>query len=620
MKKIYFLVVTFLFISLTVTAQKDSTAVKADSVSAKNLTDYKARLTALEEQRIADSIKKTGLEKQLSSLKTTDNLKKADLEQQLEQLNSRDAQRLAEKKARIESLRATAKAWPVKGFFNDTLFYIYAKRASFTAKERAAAVSERIKLLGDNFSFSADSIKIQSEDASTDLIRGESIIISLSDDDALWNNTTRADLANIYKAVIIKAVADYREKTSFSTIAKEVGFALLVLVTLGLIIYFLNKLFRWTATKIANEEGRKIKGVKIKEYSLFDASRQIKILLMLNTLTKWILILVLAYIALPILFGIFPQTENFADALFGYILRPVKKIAIGFWDYLPNLITIIVIVIIFRYVIKAARFLKNEIANGQLKIQGFYPDWANPTYQIVRILIIAFMVVVIFPYLPGSDSPIFKGVSVFLGFLFTFGSAGSLSNIIAGIVLTYMRLFRIGDRVEIGDVKGDVIEKSLLVTRIRTIKNEIISIPNSTIMNSHTINYTIDTAEKGLILHTTVTIGYDAPWKDVTNALLLAADRTDLLEKDPKPFVHQTSLDDFYVSYELNVYTKQANKQSHIYSHLHQNIQDTFNEAGIEIMSPHYRAARDGNMTTIPANYLDKDYTAPAFNVSSRKE
>jgi small-conductance mechanosensitive channel len=139
-------------------------------------------------------------------------------------------------------------------------------------------------------------------------------------------------------------------------------------------------------------------------------------------------------------------------------------------------------------------------------------------------------------------------------------------------------------------------------------------------MNSHTINYTIDTAEKGLILHTTVTIGYDAPWKDVTNALLLAADRTDLLEKDPKPFVHQTSLDDFYVSYELNVYTKQANKQAHIYSDLHQNIQDTFNEAGIEIMSPHYRAARDGNMTTIPANYLDKDYTAPAFNVSSRKE
>jgi small-conductance mechanosensitive channel len=193
---------------------------------------------------------------------------------------------------------------------------------------------------------------------------------------------------------------------------------------------------------------------------------------------------------------------------------------------------------------------------------------------------------------------------------------GSLSNIMAGLVLTYMRVFKINDRVKIGEVVGDVIEKSLLVTRIRTIKNEIISIPNSTVMSSHTINYSSDTVQKGLILHTTVTIGYDVPWKDVYQALITAADRTDLLLKDPRPFVLQTSLDDFYVGYQINAYTKEPNKQATIYSDLHQNIQDTFNEAGIEIMSPHYRAARDGSMTTIPANYLDKDYQAPPFNVN----
>src|SRR5690606_20405429 len=204
-----------------------------------------------------------------------------------------------------------------------------------------------------------------------------------------------------------------------------------------------------------------------------------------------------------------------------------KKVAFGVWDYMPNLITIIVLIIIFRYILRFARFLKNEIARGNLHIDGFYPDWANPTYQIVRVLILAFLLIVIFPYLPGSDSEIFKGVSVFLGFLFTFGSMGSLSNIIAGIVLTYMRLFKINDRVKIGEVVGDVIEKSLLVTRIRTIKNEIISIPNSTVMSSHTINYSSDTISKGLILHTTVTIGYDVPWKDIQQALLDAADRTE---------------------------------------------------------------------------------------------
>lgn len=206
-----------------------------------------------------------------------------------------------------------------------------------------------------------------------------------------------------------------------------------------------------------------------------------------------------------------------------------------------------------------------------------------------------------------------------MGFLFTFGSAGSLSNIIAGLILTYMRLFKIGDRVKIGDVVGDVIEKSLLVTRIRTIKNEIISIPNSTVMSSHTINYSSDAPEKGLIIHSTITIGYDVPWKDMHQALIDAATKTALVLPEPVPFVLQTSLDDFYVSYQINAFVKEANKQAIIYSNLHQNIQDVCNERGIEIMSPHYRAARDGNKTTIPETYLDKEYQAPEFSVKLHK-
>jgi len=228
-------------------------------------------------------------------------------------------------------------------------------------------------------------------------------------------------------------------------------------------------------------------------------------------------------------------------------------------------------------------------------------------------LVFAFMIVVIFPYLPGSDSPIFQGVSVFLGFLFTFGSAGSLSNIIAGLILTYMRLFKMGDRVKIGSISGDVIEKNMLVTRVRTTKNEIISIPNATVMNSHTINYSSDAPEKGLIMHSTITIGYDVPWRKMEAVLIKAALKTPLLLDDPAPFVLQTSLDDFYVSYQINAYTREPNKQATIYSNLHANIQDSCNEAGIEIMSPHYRAARDGNQSTIPEDQLPKDYKTPSF-------
>jgi len=287
---------------------------------------------------------------------------------------------------------------------------------------------------------------------------------------------------------------------------------------------------------------------------------------------------------------------------------------------LPNLFTIIVIVFVFRYILKGIHFLKNEVENGSLKLPGFYPDWANPTFQIIKVLLYAFMFIVIFPYLPGSDSPVFQGVSVFLGVLFTFGSSGSLSNVIAGLVLTYMRAFKIGDRVKIGDITGDIIEETLLVTRIRTIKNEIISIPNSNVMSSHTINYSSDSIDNGLILHTTVTIGYDVPWKNMHQALIDAALRTEHLLQVPKPFVLQTSLDDFFVSYQINAYTREPNKQAEIYSKLHQNIQDCCNEVGIEILSPHYRSARDGNMTTIPANYMSKDYKSPSFNIKIDKD
>jgi len=202
------------------------------------------------------------------------------------------------------------------------------------------------------------------------------------------------------------------------------------------------------------------------------------------------------------------------------------------------------------------------------------------------------------------------------------GSSSAIANMVAGLVITYMRPFKIGDRVKIGEITGDVVEKTTLVTRIRTTKNEDVTVPNSTVLLSSTTNYSTNARapESGLIIHTTVTIGYDVPWKDMHQALINAALRTDMILKKPEPFVLQTSLDDFYVSYQVNGYTREANKQLRIYSQLHQNIQDCCNEAGIEIMSPHYRNQRDGNMTTIPANYLDKDYKSPVFNVKQVKD
>ncbi|MGA9637108.1 mechanosensitive ion channel domain-containing protein [Flavobacterium sp.] len=620
--------IAFLFILLFTVAShsQTNTVIKKDSLKSKDslntvlLKQYNNKIAKIEEQRIQDSIKKVALEVQLRALKTTDNLKKEQLQKQLEELSNQEKDRIEKKKTQINSLRSTAKGDPVIGFFNDTLFVIYSKLGSFSSNDRATTVSTRIKQLGGHFTFSKDSLKIIPSETTVDIIYGEKIITSISENDAIWNDQTKESLAKNYQAIIANAIIHYKNETSTSTLIKEIGTALLILIILIIALNYVNRFFNWTPIKIEEQRGKRLKGFTVKNYTLFDVDRQVSVILLFNKLLKWIVNLVLIYVTLPILFGIFPWTKNFASTLFGYVLNPLKNIALSIWNYLPNLVTIIVIFFVFHYVLKGIHFLKNEIAKGNLQLNGFYPEWANPTYQIIRIALYAFMFVLIFPYLPGSDSPIFQGVSVFLGFLLTFGSSGSLSNVIAGIVLTYMRLFKIGDRVKIGDVTGNVIEKSLLVTRIKTIKNEIISIPNSTVMNSHTTNYTSETLAQGLIIYTTVTIGYDVPWKTIHQALLNAADRTNLLLKEPSPFVLQTSLEDFYVSYQINAHTKDANKQAVIYSDLHQNIQDCCNEMGIEILSPHYRAARDGNRTTIPENYLPKDYKTPSFSVNTNKE
>ena len=596
--------------------KKDSINKNNDSLNTIILEKFNTKQEELEKLRIADSITKARLVAEINSLQTTDNLKKQDLEKQLQEIRNKEAVRFAEKKKQIDSLRLTATGYPVFGFFSDTLFLIYNNSGSFSAQERANAIKERIKKLSENFNFTPDSIQLIPAEATTNLVFRDHIIMSVSDNDGLWNNATRQDLAENYRQIIGNKVREYKHATTFSTLAKQVGLALLVILIVIVIIKSISKFFRWTRKKVREQKGKFIKGIRIKNYTLLDAGKEVDVFLRMNNGIKWLLILLVIYIALPILFGIFPWTQDFAGTLFGYVLNPLRRIGNAFWNFLPNLITIIVIVTVFKYIIRGIRYLKEEIKNGQLRIPGFFPDWANPTYQIVRILIYAFMVVVIFPYLPGSDSRVFQGVTVFLGFLFTFGSAGSLSNIISGLVLTYMRLFKIGDRVKIADVTGDVIEKSMLVTRIRTIKNEIISIPNSTVMNSHTINYSSDAPGLGLILNTTVTIGYDVPWKKMYEALIEAALRTEYVLHDPKPFVLQTGLEDFYVSYQINAYIREANKQTDIYSVLYQNIQDVCNEKGIEIMSPHYRAARDGNNTTIPEDYLPEDYKAPGFNIN----
>lgn len=595
--------------------QTDSIVQKNDSINNIALHEYNQKLAKVEQQRIADSIKKIELESQLLKLKTTDNLQKEELLQQLKSIEENEKSRIEDKKRHIDSLRNTAKGYPVFGVMKDTLFLVYSKIGASTPKERAINISRKIdKLYEDDF-FKTDSILVVKSENTYDIVYGEIILMSISENDAIWYGRSMHELAQSFKESIKNSIVKAKNENSWLKIIVRIGLVLLVIAIAWGLIWLIGRGYSRLLLFINSKKEKWLKDLSYKDYTFLTAEQEMQVILFLVKIFRWFVYAILLYITLPIIFSIFPFSRDWADALFQLIWSPFKGVLIAVWEYLPNLFSILVIYFVMKYVIRFVRYIFHEIEAEKLKISGFHADWAMPTYSIVKFLLYAFMFVLIFPYLPGSDSNIFKGVSVFIGVLFSLGSSSAIANMVAGLVITYMRPFKIGDRIKIGDVTGDVVEKTLLVTRVRTIKNEVITIPNSSVLNGNTTNYSVEAMEKGLIIHTTITIGYDVPWKNMHKALIDAALRTDSILDEPKPFVLQTSLDDFYVSYQINAYTREAGKQALIYSNLHQNIQDVCNEMGIEILSPHYRAARDGNMTTIPADYLPKDYKSPSFNV-----
>lgn len=608
MKKIITITITLLIAFLNVFAQTDSGNLQDD---AWNL------IKRADSIRVTDSIQKLLLQKQIDELQNYDVTKRNELETKLRELTLNDSLKRNAMKNEIDSLKNNAKGYPVVPY-KDTIFYVYTKIGKLDPIERTKIINERLKDLYNQFILQLDSLNIVDYEHTVDIVFKDKTIVSITEYDAMWFEKSKMEIAIEYKTLIYKDLILFKENTSLITVVKQIGLAILVIVIQIILIYLVNLFFkRKIDAFITKQKGNRLKGIKIKDYQFLDDEKEVNAVLFLSKLFRWFLNILQLYITIPILFSIFPPTQRLAETLFGYVLEPAKKIGLAFINYLPNLFTIIVIVLITRYILKFLQYLSSEIENENLKLGGFYSDWAKPTYNIVRFLIFAFMFVVIFPYLPGSDSPIFQGVSVFLGIIFSLGSSSVIGNMVAGLVMTYMRPFQLGDRIKVGDIVGDVVEKTPFVTRIKTAKNEFITVPNSNILSSNVINYNTSKMSEGIILHTTVTIGYDVPWRETHKALIDAALQTDLILKEPIPFVLQTSLDDFYVSYQLNAYSMEPNRQASIYSQLHQNIQDIFNERGIEILSPHYRAQRDGNMTTIPQDYLDKDYKAPRFRIEN---
>ena len=479
---------------------------------------------------------------------------------------------------------------------------------AYPARKRSEAIATRIENLARDKAFDPASLTIAEKEDHTLIIAGETLVVAIYDEDARLESIGRHILANAYVEKIRRVIQDYRNDRRPDVILKAVLYTVAATAIFVALAYGAIVLFRRINDRLERRFRQRIEELEVKSMRIVQAHQVWTAVATGVKVIRTLLILALLYVYLNFTLGLFPWTRWLARDLLNYVMDPLTVMGRSFVSYLPKLFFLIVLVLVARFVLKLIRVFFDSIAEGRVAFHNFEPEWAGPTYRIGRFVFLAFTLVIAYPYIPGSDSDAFKGVSLFLGVLFSLGSSSVLSNVIAGYTMTYRRAFRVGDRVRIEQTFGDVVEMSVLVTHILTPKNERVVIPNSKILNTEVINYSAMARDQGLILHTTVGIGYEVSWRQVEAMLLMAAQRTPGLRADSQAFVLQKALGDFAVNYALNVYCDDARRMNALYTELHRNIQDVFNEYGVQIMTPAYEGD-PSEPKVVPRNQW---YAAPA--------
>jgi small-conductance mechanosensitive channel len=502
-----------------------------------------------------------------------------------------------------------AAATSTVSFHGHPLFALSAGLRNVTARQRAQVVSERLEHLVRNAEFVPESLSVVDTEISADVQAGDFLALAVTDLDTIGTGLGRHELAEQRAGILRAALIGYRQERS----ARRLGWAAVktTLATLALIValMLLARLRRRGSAVLGGWIEARREQIRTRTHSILEPDRLLVALASLLNVLGGLLSLVLMYVYTSFVLACWPWTQAAGAQLGALILRPLSQLGSGFVSNLPGFVFIAVVAVVTRYVLKLVGFLFAEVAAGRIGLHGFYPEWALPTQRIVRVVILSLAVVVVYPFVPGSDSLAFKGISLFLGVLVSLGSTSVVGNLMAGIMVVYMRSYSVGDIIKVGEDFGRVIETDLLATRLRTPKNVEITIPNSTMISSNIINFSRQAAQDGLILHTEVTIGYNAPWRQVHAMLLRAAARTPGLLQEPAPFVLQRELGNFAVAYEINGYTHEPQRMNRIYSALHKNILDEFNEYGVEILTPSYEGDRDEPAVVAKEHWYD----APAI-------
>lgn len=470
------------------------------------------------------------------------------------------------------------------------LFAVQAPSGSFSPQERADAISRRLEGLkaGD-----LGALRLRTVDGGVQGLAGEQLLFLVSPADAKAAGGKPEALAGAWLEAIRAGLQRWDAVHHWRHWARQAAFAALTLLLFLLCAWLLQRGFLALASWIRARRAR-FPALRLRRLEIVGGGQVADLVLGAIRLLRNALGLVLLYFMLTGLLGSFDSTRHLSQDLLFTLGRPISQAWSTFVDYIPNLIRIGVGVLLVYYAIQVLQFLFHHLHLGSIDLPGFERDWAQPTYKIVRFMVIVLGVIVLAPYLPGARSPAFQGVSLFLGVIISLSSSSALANIIAGVILIYTSAFKVGDRVRIGDSQGVVLERTLLVTRLRSTKNVVVTLPNAMVLSGKVENESSRPGREPRILPTSVTIGYEVPWPQVHRLLLGALDGVEGALTEPKPFVLQTSLDDFYVTYQLNFSTDRPESQEQVLSAVHAKIQSAFAAADVEILSPHYRAERPG--------------------------
>jgi len=476
-----------------------------------------------------------------------------------------------------------------------------------TLPDVAARGGARLRDLARNPAVDPDAIVVRDDPpyAMVGLLRpggGFTPQLAVDDRAAQAFATSRMELAERYRDQMRGAIRHYRSTHSLGAWLRSSALAGLVL---GLYLLWLigqTRLQQHLSRLIRAGRSPLLQGLRLAGNTVLDAGQEGAILQRLLLLAHWLLLLLASYLLIPALLGFFPPTQLIAEGLRAHLRGVIARLAEGAISAIPNLLVIALILVLTRLLMRACLDWFRAIERGQLQISGFYREWARPTGRLVAATVLLAGLVVAFPYIPGSSSRAFQGAGLFVGLLAALGSSAVATNVISGVMLIYTRAFQEGDRVEINGVTGVVQDRNLLVTRIQTPRNELVSLPNASVISSPILNFSFARRETlpPVAIATTITIGYDVPWRRVHALMLAAARAVPGIATDPGPQVLQTALNDFHISYELNAGLSEVGRYRETLSELLASLQDRFAEAGVEILSPAYQANREASASTVP--------------------